>query len=124
MLFFKRLTVFSAAALLAACQQVNLPQGDYQQLSAEETEMPLQLLLQEGKISGFTGCNNVMGQYSLDKGELVVSQLASTMMACAPEDMQREQQFNQFLQNRPKVSIEDNVLILSENETIYQFSLR
>jgi heat shock protein HslJ len=120
----KHITVLSAMVLLTACQQTTLPQGDYQQLAANATEKPLQLVLQQGKISGFTGCNNAMGNYLIDKGELVVSQLATTMMACDPNAMDREHTFSQFLQSRPQVNIEGNTLTLSKQDQQYQFSLQ
>lgn len=123
-MLIKRLSVFSAMVLLTACQQINLPQGDYQQLEANATQKPLQIALHEGKISGFTGCNNTMGNYQIDNGELVVSQLASTMMACEPSAMEREQAFSQFLQNRPQVAIAGKTLTLSKAEQQYQFSLQ
>ena len=121
---FPRSIVFTTVALLAACQQINLPQGHYQQLSVNPEQKPLHIALQEGKLSGFTGCNNAMGNYHIDKGELVVSQLATTMMACEPSAMAREQAFNQFLQSRPKVTIEGNTLILSKEAQQYSFNLQ
>lgn len=123
-MFFPRSLVFTTIALLAACQQINLPQGHYQQLSVNPEQKPLHIALQEGKLSGFTGCNNAMGNYHIDKGELVVSQLATTMMACEPSAMAREQAFNQFLQNRPKVTIEGKTLTLSKEDQQYSFNLQ
>ncbi|HEX5792041.1 MAG TPA: META and DUF4377 domain-containing protein, partial [Rheinheimera sp.] len=111
--------------LLSACQQLQqVPQGQYQQLTTTANQKPLRLQLEDNRLSGFTGCNNAMGNYSLDKGELVVSQLASTMMACAPAAMQREQQFSQFLQQRPKITLDGKILTLSKDDTVYQFSLQ
>lgn len=110
--------------LLVACQQPVAPEGEYVQLTASTTQKPLRLKLEDGRLSGFTGCNNAMGNYRLDKGELVVSQLASTMMACSAEIMQREQRFSQLLQQRPHVSLDGKILTLSKNDTVYQFSLQ
>ncbi|WP_417704539.1 DUF4377 domain-containing protein [Rheinheimera aquimaris] len=110
--------------LLVACQQPVSVQGEYTQLTTATAQKPLRLKLEDGRLSGFTGCNNAMGNYSLDRGELVVSQLASTMMACSPEIMQREQQFSQLLQQRPRVSIDGKILTLSKDDTVYQFSLQ
>lgn len=108
--------------LLVACQQPIVPEGEYVQLTASTTQKPLRLKLADGRLAGFTGCNNAMGNYSLDKGELVVSQLASTMMACTPEIMQREQRFSQLLQQRPHISLDGKILTLSKNDIVYQFS--
>lgn len=123
-MLFRRSIVFTAMALLAACQQINLPEGQYKQLSNNLEQKPLHIALQEGKLSGFTGCNNAMGNYHIDKGELVVSQLATTMMACEPSAMAREQAFNLFLQNRPKVTIEGKTLTLSKEDQQYSFNLQ
>ncbi|QBL10668.1 META domain-containing protein [Rheinheimera sp. D18] len=120
----KYLVPLCLLTVLTACQQAEVPQGQYQQLTAENNEKPFTLQLEESRLSGFTGCNNAMGDYTIDKGELVVSQLASTMMACEPAAMQREQQFSQFLQNRPKVTIDGKILTLSKDDTVYQFSVR
>ncbi|MGI5310003.1 META domain-containing protein [Rheinheimera sp. WS51] len=121
-MFFSRSLVFTTIALLAACQQINLPEGQYKQLSNSTEQKPLHIALQEGKLSGFTGCNNAMGNYHIDKGELVVSQLATTMMMCEPEAMAKEQAFSQFLQSRPQVSIDQETLTLSKGDVQYQFN--
>lgn len=112
-----------AVLLLAACQQLSLPQGQYQQLNNQTTLKPLRLSLQDNRLTGFTGCNNTIGNYSIDKGSLVVSQQASTMMACSEPLMQREQAFSSFLQSRPKVTFNNNVMILRKDDAEYQFEL-
>lgn len=121
-MFTKLISSLCLVSVLTACQQLPTPQGRYQQLSANNTQQPLLLVLQDGKLSGFTGCNNAMGTYSVDKGTLVVSQLASTMKACIPAAMQREQLFSQFLQNRPTMMLDGKILTLTKNDIVYQFS--
>ena len=109
--------------LVTACQQLSLPQGQYQQLNNDTTLKPLRLSLQDNRLTGFTGCNNMIGNYSLDEGSLVVSQLASTMMACSEPLMQREQAFSSFLQGKPKVTFNNNVMTLRNDDAEYQFEL-
>lgn len=118
-------TVFAACCLLliSACQQLSLPQGQYQQLNNDTALKPLRLNLQDNRLTGFTGCNNMIGNYSLDEGNLVVSQLASTMMACSEPLMQREHAFGRFLQSKPKVIFDNNVMILRNDDAEYTFEL-
>ena len=120
----RRAALLGVALSLAACQPAGLPSGQYLQLNPAEADKALRLQFEQDRLSGFTGCNRAMGGFSVDKGELVVSQLASTMMACSPEIMQREQQFSQLLQQRPRVSIDGKILTLSKDDTVYQFSLQ
>ena len=120
----RQLSLLCAAITLGACQPAALPKGQYWQLNPAAGDKAFSLQFDQDRLSGFTGCNRAMGSFSVDKGELVVSQLASTMMACSPEIMQREQQFSQLLQQRPRVSIDGKILTLSKDDTVYQFSLQ
>lgn len=57
------------------------------------------VLTDDGKrVSGFSGCNQFSGTYSLDGDRLSVSQLASTRMACFA-GMDTEQAFQKALQD-------------------------
>ncbi|MBE3028189.1 META domain-containing protein [Janthinobacterium sp. GW458P] len=47
-------------------------------------------LSDDGKVTGFTGCNRVMGGYTLAGTALRFTQLAGTRMACPPPLMQLE----------------------------------
>ena len=47
-------------------------------------------LTDDGKVHGFTGCNRVMGGYTLTGKTLRFTQLAGTRMACPPPLMQLE----------------------------------
>lgn len=114
-------TLLSATLTLTACQPAALPSGQYLQLNPAEGDKALSLQFEQDRLSGFTGCNRAMGGFSVDKGELVVSQLAGTMMACSEQAMAREQAFMQFLQNKPALSIEDKVLVLRKDDTEYRF---
>ena len=37
---------------------------------------------ERGRVTGFSGCNNLMGSYTLDGNRLALGPLAGTMMAC------------------------------------------
>lgn len=117
----RRATLLGATLSLAACQPAALPSGQYLQLNPAEADKALSLHFEQDRLSGFTGCNRAMGGFSVDKGVLVVSQLAGTMMACSEQAMAREQAFMQFLQNKPALSVEDKVLVLRKDDTEYRF---
>ena len=117
----RRATLLGAALTLVACQPAALPSGQYLQLNPAEGDKALSLQFDQDRLSGFTGCNRAMGGFSVDKGVLVVSQLAGTMMACSEQAMAREQAFMQFLQNKPALSVEDKVLVLRNDDTEYRF---
>ncbi|WP_071324276.1 META domain-containing protein [Janthinobacterium sp. 1_2014MBL_MicDiv] len=58
---------------------------------APEQEREVRITLtDEGRVHGFTGCNQVMGGYTLDGTALRFTQLAGTRMACPPPLMQLE----------------------------------
>lgn len=123
---YKTLITLCTLSVLTACSKSpTIPTGNYQQITEQASDIrPLSLSLQDGgKLSAFTGCNNAMGSYSVDKGSLKVSQLASTMMACFPDAMTLEQQFSAFLQDNPKVQFDNNTLTLTKNDTSYLFNL-
>ncbi|MGK5081009.1 META domain-containing protein [Janthinobacterium sp. HLX7-2] len=51
------------------------------------------LLLAEGRASGHSGCNQMMGGYTSDGvSTLSFAQLAGTMMMCQPQDMDLERE--------------------------------
>jgi heat shock protein HslJ len=72
------------------------------------------------KVSGYSGCNNYQGSYSIEGSKIIVfSQFASTRMAC-PE-MSVEGKMQEFLSgNKLSFKIDFTSLILSnsENQTI------
>ncbi len=57
-----------------------LPGKDAKALAA--AGRPLTMRLQEGRVSGFSGCNRLVGSYTVGNGTINFSQLAGTMMAC------------------------------------------
>lgn len=51
----------------------------------------------DGRLFGRSSCNTYQGRYTITGEGITVSQLAGTMMACAPSLMQQEQRFNAAL---------------------------
>lgn len=66
-------------------------------------------LTADGKIHGFSGCNQFMGTYRLDGGRLKIGPLASTRMACE-QGMALERQFLKALRNSTRFDISEQSL--------------
>ncbi|MBU3750965.1 MAG: META domain-containing protein [Mycobacterium sp.] len=58
---------------------------------ADQTREPNLVLAQDGRFAGAAGVNRLMGGYSLAGESLTFTQVAATLMAGAPEEMQQEQ---------------------------------
>lgn len=85
-----KITLLLAALLSApAWAQAELPAGEWQ-LASPAVSGPLPTLsVQDGRVSGFAGCNRFTG-HSNAEGKLVI---ATTRMMCAPAMMQTEQAY-------------------------------
>ncbi|WP_333607456.1 copper resistance protein NlpE N-terminal domain-containing protein [Arsukibacterium sp.] len=66
----------------------------------------------DGRVHGYNGCNNFMGGYQQQGLSLSLSQLASTMKACA--DASYESEFMQVLQTADNISLAAEVLSLNK----------
>jgi heat shock protein HslJ len=110
-------TAWLAALLLAACSStpVSNPQGDAPlqntdwklavlggvPLSYYPGERKLNLVLQpDGRVTGFSGCNRLMGGYKLQGEQLSFGPTAGTRMACE----QRDAHERSFLEMMPRVA--------------------
>ena len=69
-------------------------------------------LTSDGKVTGFTGCNRVMGGYTLAGKTLRFTQLAGTRMACPPPLMQLESAVLAKLNSVTGYQLEGEKLIL------------
>ena len=58
-------------------------------LDGTETR-PVTAHFEGGRISGFSGCNQYMGGYTLNRGSVVIGSLAGTLMACSEPQMALE----------------------------------
>jgi heat shock protein HslJ len=72
---------------------------------------PFLSFTQDGKVSGFAGCNRFTGSFQNDDHELSFSPLAATRMACA-EGMEQENRFLAMLAQVKRYSIRGNDLAL------------
>ncbi len=66
-----------------------------------------------GRIAGSSGCNRMMGGYTVDGATLTVGQLAGTMMACPEPLMQQEQTFLTILGAAASYAIADDTLTIT-----------
>ena len=66
-----------------------------------------------GRVSGFSGCNRFMGSYTVDRDQLVLGQLAGTMMACPGAAMTIESAFQGSLAGTLRYVIVDDRLTLT-----------
>lgn len=73
----------------------------------------LSLRFETGRVSGFAGCNNLMGSYALAGGQLTLGQLAGTMMACPGEAMMLERSFHTALAGTHRVAVTGDRLTLT-----------
>ena len=79
-----------------------------------QREPHLILRRQDHRVSGFTGCNQMAGGYSLDGQTLSFTQMISTKMACLGGGMDTEAQFTAALQQVHGWSIAGDKLTLSD----------
>ena len=123
-----------AVALLVGCAADQTPvEGMQQKAALENTDWKLtrlgdspvttgpgqrepHLVLrgQDRRVSGFTGCNQMAGSYTLDGRALSFGQMISTKMACLGGGMETETAFTAALQQVRAWSITGQTLTLSD----------
>lgn len=105
---------FSAPALAASVEGqtwrlASMPGQDLGKLGAGQY---LTARFEAGRISGFSGCNQFMGSYTVDRNQLTFGQLAGTMMACSGHAMAIESAFNGALAGTLQYAIAGDHLVL------------
>ncbi|OUR93208.1 hypothetical protein A9Q87_05855 [Flavobacteriales bacterium 34_180_T64] len=75
-------------------------------------ELSLEFDSKTNKVSGFSGCNNFTGTYSIDGSHISVSQLITTQAFCKPKINQFERKFLEYLTNASSYKIVNDELIL------------
>jgi heat shock protein HslJ len=72
------------------------------------------ILKKEGnRVQGFSGCNTIMGGYTLKEGNRITfTGMASTMMACP--DLATESEFNKMLGAVDNYSLNGNIMTLNK----------
>lgn len=67
----------------------------------------------EPRVSGFAGCNQISGGYTLDGDQLAFGQMAMTMRAC-PEGMDLERELTKALEETRSYVTSDDILRLRD----------
>ena len=92
---------------------------DGQSARVQPGEREAHLLLLDGLASGGSGCNKMMGRYTLGtRGHLAIGPLASTRMACAPALMAQESTLHAAFARTTRYRIDGNVLELREGDVV------
>lgn len=110
----KGLSIAMMSLLLGACASSTVPQQGQWQQTGPDGQPQQTLQLKDGQLSASAGCNRMFGSARIEQGRLVVGPLASTLMACAPEAMQREQALAALLRSRPQVRLDGDKLLIGE----------
>lgn len=136
------LTTLAAGALLAACaagpdQPKPAPlletywravELDGQSVKAGSGKRELHLILgsERNSVSGFSGCNTFRGIYDRKDNELRFKGLATTLMACPPNESELEKRFLTAVQASDTQRISGNALELrdAEGKTRARFEAR
>ncbi|MCT8161570.1 YbaY family lipoprotein [Pseudoruegeria sp. SHC-113] len=69
---------------------------------------------EDGRISGFTGCNRLMGSFETDGGSISFGQGGMTMMACPEPYGEMEQKFNEQLALAQSYTLTGDTLVLGD----------
>jgi heat shock protein HslJ len=85
-----------------------------------EPNTNLRITFQNGRVTASAGCNTISGAVAIQGNLLVVSELATTDMACAPPPlMAQEQWFAGVVGSRPTLALDgDNLTITAPNTVI------
>ena len=84
-------------------------------LGAGEKELSMVLVGKEGRVRGYSGCNQFTGGYDQQDDQLKLTQLASTMKACV-EGMEQEQRFLRALGHARRFSVKGDMLTLFDEQ--------
>jgi heat shock protein HslJ len=115
--------------LLAACgyteQRVNYSLLDTTwnlvELEGEKIDHPgsriPHMRFETDKVSGFNGCNNFFGNYTLEEDNLTFGLLASTRMAC-PQIKEIDMEMNRVLSITTRYQISGNILELYQGDKL------
>lgn len=92
---------------------------NHRPVQVQPGEREAHILLLSGRASGSSGCNKVMGGYTLaGPGTLRIGPLASTRMACSPEVMAQEAALLDAFERASAYRIEGEALTLLRGDTV------
>ncbi len=85
----------------------------------------LTLSFEDGRLSGYSGCNQFGGEYSANRqtDTLEISPLETTLMACLDDDvMAREGEYQSALQAAESYRLDGDVLTIETADGVLRFS--
>lgn len=131
------LVLLSFIVLMAGCSISNTPapsarnlapDGEWKltKIGSKEIVSNAMLTLNNGKISGFDGCNRFSGDYRLHEGRVIVEDhMISTMMFCSEELMENANAMRNTLAQMPRYVIdggEELTFLSSKGDALIRFS--
>jgi heat shock protein HslJ len=81
-----------------------------QSAALAQLNRPVTMRLESGRLSGFAGCNNFTGSYSLDGNQLKIGPVASTQMACPEPGSSIESTFHKALSGTLSIAVDGDHL--------------
>ena len=78
---------------------------------------PVSVEFSDGRIRGFSGCNNLFGGYRIADERIQLGQLGGTMMACPGPAMEIERAFLAAFSGSPRFELDGDRLLLSGGES-------
>ncbi|KUM02820.1 hypothetical protein AWB61_06550 [Chromobacterium sp. F49] len=115
-----------SATLLSACAAPSAPavsaappslaelQGEWKQTNGGEQAILLRI--DQQRLFAKAGCNGMFGPAALEDGKLRAERLASTLMMCPPEAMQRDAKLSRQLEAGMTASLDGGRLKLSDGK--------
>ncbi len=91
-----------------------------QNISSFEKKPTIQFDEKEKRISGFSGCNNYFGTYSIEKNNLSFNLMCSTRKMCPVLTI--ENTFMNYLRNVTHYQIEEGKLFFFNNKDVQLFT--
>jgi len=130
--FRLKLLCAAVAIIGASCATydppIPLPQGQWEMTASSFNDigrMPgiprATLLIRDGRMSAFSGCNTGSGTVSSVDGKMVTTPLAVTRRACMEPVGSFEGRYFKLLQGKPYFRIEGDALILSAGDDSARF---
>ncbi|SHI87681.1 META domain-containing protein [Mesonia phycicola] len=107
-----------------------LESGEYFTLSIGETSAEkykphFNLNVEENRISGFSGCNNFSGSFTMEDGNISFDKMVSTKKMCA-EGMEFESQFLKSLEETEKFNYKGYTIqfLNEDDEVLMKFKIK
>jgi heat shock protein HslJ len=113
----RRWLMMALLALGCGEEELALDRRDFRLQSAQGydvlTGTSIYVRFAEGNLSAGAGCNNLGGEYRVQDGALVVSELSLTERGCeTPQHHAQDQWLADFLLAKPTLALDDNQLVM------------